>query len=258
MTLLHRFSLRRPLRLAAVLTLALLLAGCGKIALFSDLAEQEANEMMAILVPRDIDCTKTPAKEGKWNLKVGPKDFPRAVDLLKAHGYPRDKFVRIGDVFQKSGLVSSPTEERIRYMYALSQEIAETLMRIDGVMNARVHIVIPDNDPLAAKVTPSSAAVFIRYRPGFDIESLTPQLKNLVMRSIEGLNYDNVSLVLVPAANAPASAPTVVPAAAPLVSREQLLIGGGVLVLLLLGGAAAWLLQRQSSRKVAKAVPALT
>src|SRR5207248_2761592 len=112
---------------------------------------------------------------------------------------PRDRFVKLGEVFQKSGLVSSPTEERIRYMYALSQEIADTFMRIDGVLNARVHIVIPNNDPLAEKVVPSSAAVFIRYRPGFDIESLTPQLKSLVTRSIEGLTYDNVTLVLVPA-----------------------------------------------------------
>ena len=180
-----------------------LLAGCGKVPLFSSLSEPEANEMMAILLQRNIACEKRAAKDNLWVLKVEPDHFSRAVELLKSQGYPREKFVKIGDVFQKSGLVSSPTEERIRYMYALSQEISDTLMQIDGVMNARVHIVIPDNDPLATNMTPSSAAVFVRYRQGFDLESLTPQLKNLVTRSIEGLSYDNVSLVLVPATTPP-------------------------------------------------------
>jgi type III secretion protein J len=241
----------RGLRLCAIALLLTLLSGCGKVPLFSELSENEANEMMAILLQRDIACTKAAAKEGRWTLKVAQADFSHAVELLKAQGYPRDTFVKLGDVFQKSGLVSSPTEERIRYMYALSQELAETLMRIDGVLNARVHIVIPNNDPLAAKITPSSAAVFIRYRSGFDLESLTPQLKNLVMRSIEGLNYDNVSLVLVPAAagaaltNPARSGGALGPSAWWALGA---ILGAGV------AGAAGilWLIQKQGARKALK------
>jgi type III secretion protein J len=77
--------------------------------------------MMAILLQRDIPCTKSAGKEERWVLKVAQADFSRAVDLLRAQGYPKDKFTKMGEVFQKSGLVSSPTEERIRYMYALSR-----------------------------------------------------------------------------------------------------------------------------------------
>lgn len=243
-------------RFFALVLAALLFAGCGKVPLFSDLSEGEANEMMAILLAREIGCDKSAGKDEKWVLKVAQKDFSRSVELLKAQGYPRDKFEKIGQVFQKSGLVSSPTEERIRYMYALSQEIADTLMRIDGVMNARVHIVIPDNDPLAEKVTPSSAAVFIRHRQGFDLEALTPQLKNLVMRSIEGLQYDNVSLVLVPAAAAaPSSAVT--KTNAPLAGQDPVILGALVLAGVALVLGLLWLAQRQLSRRNLKAeVPA--
>ena len=236
--------------LALLAGLSLLLSGCSKIALYSQLGEQEANEMMAILIQREIPCVKEAGKEERWVLKVAADDFARAVDVLRAQGYPRDKFAKMGEIFQKSGLVSSPTEERIRYMYALSQEIADTLMRIDGVMNARVHIVLPDNDPLAAKVTPSSCAVFIRYRPGFDLEALSPQLKNLVMRSIEGLNYDNVSLVLIPAASVAVAPVAPVPATAPRQSPLQTagLLGGGVIVL----GALGWLGSREYKRRSEK------
>lgn len=245
----------RPWLPAPLLVLCLLLTGCGKVPLFSELTEHEANEMMAILLQRDMACVKRAGKEQRWTLEVAPRDFSRAVEVLKAQGYPRDKFVRIGDVFQKSGLVSSPTEERIRYMYALSQEIADTLMRIDGVMNARVHIVIPDNDPLATKITPSSAAVFIRYRPGFDLESLTPQLKNLVTRSIEGLNYDNVSLVLVPAVAAPAAAIQPRPPVTWL-GGDPLLLGGLVAVAAALIAAIVWYLNRPGGRKALKGAAA--
>lgn len=244
-----------PARLlrATTVALCLLLTGCSKVALFSQLEEVEANEMLAILTPRGIAATKEAGKEDKWVLKVPVDDFARAVDLLKAQGYPREKFVKMGEVFQKAGLVSSPTEERIRYMYALSQEIADTLTQIDGVTHARVHIVIPNNDPLADKITPSSCAVFIRYRQGFDLESLAPQLKNLVTRSIEGLNYDNVTLVLVPSAGAPVT-PSPAPEARPAdatapTSPRHLAVTAAVA---LVAGVLGWFLQRTLSRRAAK------
>ena len=247
----------RPLVLVRAIAIiaCLLLVGCSKVALFSQLAENEANEMLAILMQRGISASKEAGKEEKWVLKVASDDFARAVDLLKAQGYPREKFAKMGEVFQKAGLVSSPTEERIRFMYALSQEISDTLTHIDGVTSARVHIVIPNNDPLAEKITPASCAVFIRHRQGFDLESLAPQLKNLVTRSIEGLNYDNVTLVLVPATSSSAPVPQVTtaesrnPEGTGIASPQGLgLVGAAALI----AGAAGWFLQRTLSRRTAK------
>ena len=243
-----------PLLAAAALSLCLLLAGCGEIIIFTQLGETEANEMMAVLIQRDIACLKEAGKEDTWTLKVPGTDFARAVELLKSQGYPRQKFAKMGEIFQKSGLVSSPTEERIRYMYALSQEISDTLTHIDGVINARVHIVIPDNDPLADKIVPSSCAVFIKYRVGFDLESLAPQLKNLVMRSIMGLHYEDVTLVMLPAV-----AVAVPPAirnesgARPDPKKTAALVAGAVAVLGVIGW---WLRRRAQPHASAKPGPA--
>ena len=175
----------------------LLLVGCSKVDLYTNLPESEANEMMAIAMENQIACDKIAGDEGMWNLKVDPTRFAEAVSILKERGYPHDSFVGMGEVFQKTGLVSSPTEERIRFMHALSQELSNTISQIDGVLTARVHIVLPDNDPFGDKIAPSSAAVFIKHRRNaMDIESAVLDIKQLVAASIEGLDYEKVNVAL--------------------------------------------------------------
>ncbi len=176
------------------LLLALTCAGCGQVDLYTNLPEQEANEMMAALIENGISCSKTSGSEGTWSLKVGQDQFAPSVRVLKEMGYPRDKFADMGTVFQKSGLVSSPSEERIRFMHALSQELSRTLSQIDGVITARVHIVLPENNPFGENVKPSSAAVFIKYRQGAAVETMIPAIKELVLSGIEGMTADKVTV----------------------------------------------------------------
>lgn len=185
--------------LAALLLALALCPGCAKQELYSDLAEREANEMMAVLMGRGIACTKTPGEEGTWKLSVPAASFGTAVDALNTLGYPRDTYSDIGQLFTKSGLVSSPTEERIRFVYALSQELSHTLSQIDGVLTARVHIVLPNNDPFGDEVRPSSAAVFIKHRQDADLDGSIVKIKELVIGSIEGLSADKVTVALFPA-----------------------------------------------------------
>lgn len=178
----------------------LFLSGCGKTELYSGLQETQANRMMAILIEDGIPCEKTPGAESTYSLMVDPNQFARAVDILTEYGYPKETYQGVGQAFQKSGLVSSPTEERIRFMYALSQDVAATLALIDGVIDAQVHIVLPNNNPFAQDAYPSSAAVFISYRPDSNVEASIAQIKGLVMNSVEGLTYDKISVALFPVA----------------------------------------------------------
>lgn len=179
-----------PLLIACLL----LLAGCKKN-LYSDLSEVEANQMLAILMGSGISAEKARIGE-TFTLKVEQNDLVSAIDLLDSKGYPKEKHQSIGTVFQKSGIISSPFEERVRYIYALGEEVAQTLSKIDGVVAARVHVVLPDPPQLGEPVEPSSAAVFIKQDPAVDLEFLVPQIRRLVSSSIEGLDYDAVTVVL--------------------------------------------------------------
>jgi type III secretion protein J len=181
-----------------LLCLGLLLIGCDRVDLYNNLDEQDANEMQAILLRQGIDCDKTVGKELTCQLRVAKSQLAAAVEILKTHGYPKDKFTNMGTIFKKAGLVSTPQEDRIRFIYALSQEVAETISQINGVVTARVHIVLPENDPLSEYFQPSSASVFIKYRQSLDIQRFIHPIKQMVVNSIEGLNYENVSVVPFP------------------------------------------------------------
>jgi type III secretion protein J len=179
-----------------LLLLTFVLTGCGRLELYSNLEEREANEMISILSEKGISAGKKAGEDNRYSVDVAPNKFAEAVALLKTGGLPRDTFSKMGEVFKKSGLVSSPTEERIRFMNALADSISETITHINGVVTARVHIVLPNNDPFADNTKPSSASVFIKAQADSNVEASIPQIKNLVVNSVEGLTYERVSVGL--------------------------------------------------------------
>ncbi|MBC8130273.1 MAG: type III secretion inner membrane ring lipoprotein SctJ [Rhizobiaceae bacterium] len=181
-------------RLALVLCLVASLAGC-KTDVYSNLTEREANEMMAVLMSNGVRATKSTLGEA-FVLQVEQDDMLRAISLLSDKGYPKNSRDSIGSIFQKSGIISSPFEERVRYIYALGEDVAQTISEIDGVVAARVHVVLPQEPDLGQPVKPSSAAVFIKHEPTVDLEFFVPQIRRLVSSAIEGLDYAAVTVVL--------------------------------------------------------------
>ena len=183
--------------LTVIAAAALLLAGCEKeTTLHSGLIERQANLVMAALLDAGIGCHKTAGEEGTWNVMVDESKFAAAVNLLEKAGLPRREHQGVGEVFKKTGMISSPSEERIRFMDALAQDLARTISGIDGVVDAHVHVVLPENDPFARHSLPSSAAVAIRSRWDADITDYIPSIKGLVKNSIEGLAYENIMVTV--------------------------------------------------------------
>jgi len=192
--MLHFVRLRFAASLVAV---SVALCACQSD-LYTRLSEVEANEMVALLLRNGISASRAIAKDGTSAVRVEESSFADAVALLNEAGLPKPKFASMGDVFGDTKLISSPTEERARFIYATSQELSKTLSEIDGVISARVHLVLPKSDPLKDEYKPSSASVFIKHEASAAVSSLLPQIKTLVANSIEGLNYDRVSVVFVP------------------------------------------------------------
>ncbi|VFR53687.1 Type III secretion bridge between inner and outermembrane lipoprotein (YscJ,HrcJ,EscJ, PscJ) [plant metagenome] len=218
----------------------LLLAACSDQTLYSNLSERDSNEVVAALLEAGIPARKESPDGGKsWSAVVKRDAMVQAMEVLRVRGLPERSYDNLGELFKKDGFVSTPVQERVRFIYGSEQQLSETLSRIDGVILARVHIVLPNNDPLATSVRPSSASVFIKYRSDANLDALTPQIKNMVVHSVEGLSYDQVSLTLVQAD------PLVMPAQARASEPDRNLLVGAALGLFLLGASAIALALRR-------------
>ena len=234
----------RAARVLLVIALAGLLQAC-EMDLYSNLSEREANAMLAVLLRDGIPATRQVQDDGQMKIRVGERDFAEAMARLDEAGLPGQQFSNLGEVFKSNGLVSSPVQERAQMVYALSEELSHSVSEIDGIVSARVHVVLPDNDLLKRVISPSSASVLVRYDAATDIDPLIPQIKTLVANGIAGLTYDGVSVTAIQAAKATASAPGQprltrfmgVWIAQDNLASARFLLGGGLLLVL---GAAGW------------------
>ncbi|HLA74190.1 MAG TPA: type III secretion inner membrane ring lipoprotein SctJ [Steroidobacteraceae bacterium] len=185
--------------------LVLLLAACSsEVELISGITEMQANDVIAALSDQGIESQKIPGKDGVVSIQVADDKIAHSIEIMRAQGLPREPYSSLGEVFKKDGLISSPTEEHARMVFALSQELSGTISKIDGVIFAQVHVVLPEQAGFGETTNPSSAAVFIKYEDTADLASVVPQIRRLVANSIPGLTYEKVSVQLVPSA-APAA-----------------------------------------------------
>jgi type III secretion protein J len=185
-----------------MLCLVVVLCACGKVVdLQSGLNDADANEILTLLNRHGIQAEKRPTKEGVA-LSVKDTDLARATQAMHAAGLPRRSLSNLGQVFKKEGMISTPLEERARYIHGLSAELEYTLQQFDRVISARVHVVLPERVAPGEPIQPSSAAVFVKYAPPLDEDTILPRIRNLVSSSIPGLSSEDgrskVSVVLTP------------------------------------------------------------
>jgi len=179
-------------RLATLLAFLVLLAGCNdRVALYSDLSEQQANEVHAALRGEGIEAVKRNAEDGAWAIDVPADSSPDAMAVLEARGLPRRDFASMDKLFSGEGFVSSPQEDRARYIYGLSQGLEETLTGLDGVVRARVHLALPEEDKLSKEDKSGSAAVVVVHRPNAGLPQRETNIRAVVTDGVEAIHDPN-------------------------------------------------------------------
>jgi len=195
----HRFpkkiNLKAVARILTITAFGLLLTAC-KSELYSQLDERQINEMVALLNTNGIDADRIKGEKGTFSLEVERSNFSKSITILSSQGFPRKTYQSLGDVFKSDKMVSTPFEERARFMYALNQELSQSISQINGVVSARVHITVPQKTPFEKNTKTARASVFIYHAPGADIKKDVPVIKNLITRSVDGLLYEDVTVAL--------------------------------------------------------------
>ncbi len=187
----------------------LLIAAMAAIALFGcdaelqhDLTEAEANEIVVLLGDQGVAASKTrDGGDGEgWMVEVPSPDRARAWRAMQQAGLPRRAPPGFNDLYPRAGLLPSPDEERVLLQAATAGELERSLMRLDGVLDARVHLVMPARPRLSPPgATPDAprASVLLRMAHGARAEPLAPdRVAALVAGAVDHLQADRVEVLI--------------------------------------------------------------
>jgi type III secretion protein J len=190
------------------LPLLLALAACARAELVHGVDEAQANQVLVALDEGGVRAEKRREEgvDGAWRVDVEASDASRAHRILADRELPRVRPAGFGEVFGKGSVVPTPSEERALYLHALSGELARTVEAIDGVLEARVHLALPPQDPLRPDPgPPTRAAVLVKARAGARarLDPLEGGIRSLVAGAVPGLDTAHVAIVIAEAAAAP-------------------------------------------------------
>jgi type III secretion protein J len=177
------------------LFLLLLLTGC-KIDLYKGLNEQEANQMLALLMINRISAQKIDETGGLLKIKVAEADFVNSVEILRQNGYPKRQFFSVNDLFPANQLITSPLQEQAKLIYLKEQRLEQLISAMEGVISASISIADPPQAENRRDVIPPAASVLVKYSPETNMANFINQIKSLVHNSIPGINYEAITVVL--------------------------------------------------------------
>jgi len=124
-----------------------------------------------------------------------PRDLVYQTRLdLSAQGLPADGAPGY-DLLDDQGITTSEFKQRVDYQRALEGELARTIKAIEGVEDASVHLVIPEDDLFSEDAVRPTASVLVRTRgdatlSGGQVQSVV----HLVASSVEGLQATDVTV----------------------------------------------------------------
>ena len=116
------------------------------------LDEKDANEIIVFLATKDVDASKVEGGESGntggtklvlWNITVPSEKAIEAMSLLNQAGLPRRRRAEPTEYLCAVGTCSSDLQEQIRYQAGLAEQIASTIRKMDGVLDADVQISFP-------------------------------------------------------------------------------------------------------------------
>ena len=136
---------------------------------------QTSNEGKTLSIPEDL--------VGVWRLEIAKL----GTSFSGTVGY---------EVFDKQSFGTTSFVQKVNKQRALEGELVKSIMYIQGVKRARVHITIPESSPFVSEKKAPSASVVLELNNGV---SLTPAeikgVASLVSSSVEEMRAENVVIL---------------------------------------------------------------
>ena len=171
----------------------LVFLGCRE-QIVHNLSEPEANRLLTRLHQGQIEATKVTGPDGSWALEVDKNNTIAALTLLEQSRIFQRSSSKAND---DQSFLASREDQHYRLERALGAEIETTLNALDQVLEARVHLKLPQselifNQPTAASSEGSASVLVIAPASTTLTED---QIRGLVAGA-SGVARDKIAVIL--------------------------------------------------------------
>lgn len=178
--------------------------GCDE-PIYHDLEEGQANEMVVALNQQGFSAEKQrdPNDGERWAVVVPGSQRVSAWEALAQDGLPRPGPGGFGEFYPSSGLIPTAQEERVVLQYATAREIQASLLKVKGVVDAHVNLVLPEKPRVQMSnsvVAEPRASVLVQWRgreEGDGPPLSEEEVRLLVSGGVEQLRPESVHVVMI-------------------------------------------------------------
>lgn len=160
--------------------------------LFTNLAAEDAGEIV-----KKLKEAKTPYQvtaDGKGILVPADKVHELRLSLA-SEGLPQGGGVGF-EIFDRKNFGMTEFVQKLNYQRALQGELSRTISQINGVEQARIHLVIPEKSLFKESEKPATASVVLKMKSNRSLrENEVQGVVHLVSSSIEGMDPDHVTIL---------------------------------------------------------------
>jgi flagellar M-ring protein FliF len=155
----------------------------------------EADQQTAIEALRTSEF-KPVLDPATGQITVPSNKYHEARIFLASKGIPKTGNLGMDSLKDQSAMTTSQFMEQVRYTSAMEQELARTIMQIDSIQQARVHLAMPKQSVFVRDRTPPKASVIITPYAGRSVSQNQVQaLVHLVASSVPLMTPENVAVV---------------------------------------------------------------
>ena len=155
----------------------------------------EADQQTAIEALRTSEF-KPVLDPATGQITVPSNKYHEARIFLASKGIPKTGNLGMDSLKDQSAMTTSQFMEQVRYTSAMEQELARTIMQIDSIQQARVHLAMPKQSVFVRDRTPPKASVIITPYAGRSVSQNQVQaLVHLIASSVPLMTPENVAVV---------------------------------------------------------------
>lgn len=179
---------------AAVIVVVLWSSSQNYRPLYSQQERFDSSEIISVLETEGIPY-RLQEKNGQVLVEEG--EVARIRMLLAAKGVKAQLPTGLESLKEDASLGTSQFMETARYRHGLEGELVRTIIALNAVSNARVHLAIPRKTLFVRQNGEApSASVMVELKPGEDLKTEQVEaIVNLVIGSVTGMKADAVSVV---------------------------------------------------------------